>query len=125
MHHGRSELLSYRQLPVAVYHFQSKGRDEARPRAGLLRVREFVDAEIRPAWEATDGDDRREVVRTIVRLRARAREEWRLWLPHMPVEWGGMGLGPTAIAAVSAEAAKVPGDGRGCQERARCRRSKR
>ncbi|MBM4421091.1 MAG: proline--tRNA ligase [Chloroflexi bacterium] len=42
MHHGRSELLSYRQLPVAVYHFQSKGRDEARPRAGLLRVREFV-----------------------------------------------------------------------------------
>jgi prolyl-tRNA synthetase len=25
-----------------VYHFQSKGRDEARPRAGLLRVREFV-----------------------------------------------------------------------------------
>ncbi|MEY2740698.1 MAG: acyl-CoA dehydrogenase family protein [Ilumatobacteraceae bacterium] len=73
-----------------------------------LRVREFVDAEIRPAWEATDGDDRREVVRTIVRLRARAREEWRLWLPHMPVEWGGMGLGPTAMAAVSAEAAKVP-----------------
>jgi prolyl-tRNA synthetase len=41
-HHGRNEILSYRQLPVMVYHFQSKGRDEARPRAGLLRVREFV-----------------------------------------------------------------------------------
>ncbi len=41
-HHGREEILSYRQLPVMVYHFQSKGRDEARPRAGLLRVREFV-----------------------------------------------------------------------------------
>ena len=27
---------------------------------------------------------------------------------HMPAEWGGMGLGPTAMAAVSAEAAKVP-----------------
>jgi len=40
--HARSEILSYRQLPVMVYHFQSKGRDEARPRAGLLRVREFV-----------------------------------------------------------------------------------
>ena len=40
--HAMSELLSYRQLPAMVYHFQSKGRDEARPRAGLLRVREFV-----------------------------------------------------------------------------------
>ncbi|HEV2010807.1 MAG TPA: proline--tRNA ligase [Candidatus Limnocylindria bacterium] len=42
MHHARSEILSYRQLPAMVYHFQSKGRDEVRPRAGLLRVREFV-----------------------------------------------------------------------------------
>jgi len=42
MHHARNEILSYRQLPVIVYHFQEKGRDEARPRAGLLRVREFV-----------------------------------------------------------------------------------
>ncbi len=42
MQHARNEILSYRQLPVIVYHFQSKGRDEARPRAGLLRVREFV-----------------------------------------------------------------------------------
>jgi prolyl-tRNA synthetase len=42
MHHARNEILSYRQLPVIVYHFQSQGRDEARPRAGLLRVREFV-----------------------------------------------------------------------------------
>jgi prolyl-tRNA synthetase len=41
-HHARGEILSYRQLPVQVYHFQSKGRDEPRPRAGLLRVREFV-----------------------------------------------------------------------------------
>ena len=42
MQHARNEILSYRQLPAIVYHFQSKGRDEARPRAGLLRVREFV-----------------------------------------------------------------------------------
>jgi len=40
--HAMNEILSYRQLPVMVYHFQSKGRDETRPRAGLLRVREFV-----------------------------------------------------------------------------------
>ena len=42
MHHARNEILSYRQLPAMVYHFQEKGRDEERPRAGLLRVREFV-----------------------------------------------------------------------------------
>ena len=39
--HAR-ELSSYRQLPQLWYHFQTKGRDEPRPRAGLLRVREFV-----------------------------------------------------------------------------------
>jgi prolyl-tRNA synthetase len=39
--HGR-ELQSYRQLPQMLYHFQTKDRDEQRPRGGLLRVREFV-----------------------------------------------------------------------------------
>jgi prolyl-tRNA synthetase len=33
---------SYRDLPLAVYHFQLKERDEPRPRAGVLRTREFV-----------------------------------------------------------------------------------
>jgi prolyl-tRNA synthetase len=33
---------SYRQLPLQVYHFQTKWRDEPRARAGLIRVREFV-----------------------------------------------------------------------------------
>jgi prolyl-tRNA synthetase len=42
MHHARNEILSYRQLPAMVYHFQEKGRDEQRPRAGVLRAREFV-----------------------------------------------------------------------------------
>jgi prolyl-tRNA synthetase len=36
------ELQSYRQLPQIWYHFQTKDRDEPRPRGGLLRVREFV-----------------------------------------------------------------------------------
>ena len=39
--HAR-ELQSYKQLPQILYHFQTKVRDEARPRAGLIRVREFV-----------------------------------------------------------------------------------
>src|SRR5215218_8630700 len=33
---------SYRDLPQILYHFQTKGRDEARPRAGVLRTREFI-----------------------------------------------------------------------------------
>jgi prolyl-tRNA synthetase len=33
---------SYRDLPLALYHFQVKERDEPRPRAGVLRTREFV-----------------------------------------------------------------------------------
>ncbi|HEU0236208.1 MAG TPA: proline--tRNA ligase [Candidatus Limnocylindrales bacterium] len=33
---------SYRQLPMIVYHFQTKFRDEPRSRGGLIRVREFV-----------------------------------------------------------------------------------
>ncbi len=39
--HAR-ELRSYRDLPRILYHFQTKGRDEPRPRSGLIRVREFV-----------------------------------------------------------------------------------
>jgi prolyl-tRNA synthetase len=39
--HAR-EIRSYRELPQMLYHFQTKVRDEARPRGGLLRVREFV-----------------------------------------------------------------------------------
>ncbi len=37
-----TEIQSYRQLPQMWYHFQTKDRDEPRPKAGLLRVREFV-----------------------------------------------------------------------------------
>ncbi len=36
-----AELTSYKQLPQIWYHIQTKFRDEARPKSGLLRVREF------------------------------------------------------------------------------------
>jgi prolyl-tRNA synthetase len=39
--HAR-EIQSYRELPQMLYHFQTKDRDEPRPRAGLIRVREFI-----------------------------------------------------------------------------------
>jgi prolyl-tRNA synthetase len=38
----RDIVQSYRQLPVQLYHFQTKFRDEPRARGGLVRVREFV-----------------------------------------------------------------------------------
>src|SRR5436305_5984283 len=38
----RREIRSYRQLPQLIYHIQTKFRDEPRPRAGLIRVREFT-----------------------------------------------------------------------------------
>jgi prolyl-tRNA synthetase len=39
--HAR-EMQSYRQLPQMLYHFAIKERDEPRPRAGLIRLREFI-----------------------------------------------------------------------------------
>jgi prolyl-tRNA synthetase len=38
----KSELDSYKQLPILVYHIQTKVRDEPRARGGLIRVREFI-----------------------------------------------------------------------------------
>ena len=39
---AKAELSSYKDLPLSVYQVQTKFRDEARPRSGLLRTREFV-----------------------------------------------------------------------------------
>ncbi len=38
---ARRDIRSYRQLPQLIYHIQTKFRDDPRPRAGLIRVREF------------------------------------------------------------------------------------
>jgi prolyl-tRNA synthetase len=40
--HVAQAVRSYRDLPLILYHFQVKERDEPRPRAGVLRTREFV-----------------------------------------------------------------------------------
>ncbi|GAB3904818.1 hypothetical protein GCM10027612_73330 [Microbispora bryophytorum subsp. camponoti] len=75
------------------------------------RVRTFVQETVIPAVKPfEDSEDkaltRNEYLRTIVGLRRRAKEEG-LWLPHMPEEWGGMGLGHVELAMVQAEAAKT------------------
>jgi len=38
----RTEVRSYKHLPRLIYHIQTKWRDDPRPRAGLIRVREFT-----------------------------------------------------------------------------------
>ncbi|HEY7136460.1 MAG TPA: acyl-CoA dehydrogenase family protein [Acidimicrobiia bacterium] len=76
------------------------------------RVRDFMESEVRPAEEKLAADapngvpDRKDVVRMIIELRQKAHE-WDVWLPHMPKEWGGLGLSPTAMAFVSAESART------------------
>lgn len=39
---GRTEINSYKKLPQLIYQIQTKWRDDPRPRAGLIRVREFT-----------------------------------------------------------------------------------
>jgi prolyl-tRNA synthetase len=41
-HHVAQVVRSYRDLPFSLFHFQIKERDEPRPRAGVLRTREFI-----------------------------------------------------------------------------------
>ena len=69
--HAR-ELRSYRDLPKILYHFQTKERDEQRPRGGLLRVREFVMKDAYSFDRDEDGLDAR-VPGTRRRLRAHLR----------------------------------------------------
>src|SRR5438132_1501349 len=72
------------------------------------RVQEFVEGEVRPAEQKLEeaGEDRKTLIETIIELRQKAKD-WELWLPHMPKEWGGLGLGPVGMASVSAEAARA------------------
>jgi len=54
----KKQVQSYRDMPLMVYQIQTKMRDEARPRGGLMRVREFTmkDAYSFDAdWDALDG----------------------------------------------------------------------
>jgi prolyl-tRNA synthetase len=57
----RTEIQSYKQLPRLVYHIQTKWRDDPRPRAGLIRVREFTMKDsysLDVDWEGLDAQYR-------------------------------------------------------------------
>jgi prolyl-tRNA synthetase len=50
----RGDVRSYRQLPLNLYQIQTKFRDELRPRAGLMRGREFI---MKDAYSFHTGDE--------------------------------------------------------------------
>ena len=77
---ARQEINSYRQLPMLVYHLQTKWRDEPRSRGGLIRVREFtmkdsysldrddagLDEQYRNHWQAYERIFRRAGLKFVV-----------------------------------------------------------
>ena len=75
------------------------------------RVRTFVDDVIRPGEAVINGEgdaeplDGKDRLKALIGMRKQAHAEG-LWLPHMPKEWGGMGLGHVELAMVQAEAAR-------------------
>ena len=72
------------------------------------RMRAFITDEVRATEQrlTADSSGRADWRAELDRLRQMARE-LGLWMPHMPADWGGAGFGPTALAAVSAEATKA------------------
>ena len=75
------------------------------------RTRTFVEDVIKPTEQKIHDErlpetDRKAYVGALVGMRKQARDAG-LWLPHMPAEWGGMGLGHVELAMVQAEAAKA------------------
>jgi len=75
------------------------------------RVRTFVEDVIKPAECRIEGDGQalplqgNDRIKELIAMRKMAYKE-RLWLPHMPEEWGGMGLTHVQLAMVQAEAAR-------------------
>ena len=74
-------------------------------------VRDFISDVVRPEEDRMEAEklqetDRAAYVKALVELRKQARARG-LWLPHMPEEWGGMGLGHVELAMVQAEAART------------------
>src|SRR3954447_7811943 len=74
------------------------------------RVRDFIQGKVIPAMKGFDDEEtvltRDEYILTILDLREQAKAAG-IWLPHMPKEWGGMGLGHVELAMVQAESGKT------------------
>lgn len=75
------------------------------------KVRAFITDVVAPTERRLEADgvaetDRRAYVTELLELRRQA-QELGLWLPHMPADWGGMGLGHVQLAMVQAESART------------------
>jgi acyl-CoA dehydrogenase len=74
----------------------------------LGRVRAYIDEEARPAErEIADPEDILASWDVVERLRDRARERG-IFAPHMPEEWGGLGVGVLGMALISQELGTAP-----------------
>ncbi|HXJ34347.1 MAG TPA: acyl-CoA dehydrogenase family protein [Candidatus Eisenbacteria bacterium] len=74
-----------------------------------LRVRDFIEKVVKPGeakLSTPDKIERADYLRILIGMRKEAHAAG-LWLPHMPHEYGGMGLGHVELAMVQAEAAKA------------------
>lgn len=101
--HGARLRLQWQTAAMAIDFSFPPEIDEIRE-----RVTTFIAEVVRPIETAADAEqwDRDAWIKAIIEMRGKAKEV-DLWLPHMPKEWGGMGLGHVAMAAVSAEAGKT------------------
>ena len=70
------------------------------------RVRDFIETIVKPLEKEIVDDDYGSLRTAVIKMRKAAIERG-LWLPHMPKEWGGMGLKHMELALVSAEAART------------------
>ena len=69
------------------------------------RTRDFIENVVKPIERGIKANDRKSLISGVIEMRKEAQARG-IWLPHMPEEWGGMGLGHVQLAMVQAEAAK-------------------
>jgi acyl-CoA dehydrogenase len=75
------------------------------------RVRAFVDGRVIPAEDAILADARRDAGDTLRALQQQARTDG-LWTPHLPPEYGGLGLGTMGMCALFREMGRSPAGAR-------------
>jgi acyl-CoA dehydrogenase len=71
------------------------------------RVRGFMDERVLPLEDAVVAEDRQETYDTLLGLQAAARDAG-LWVPHLPQEYGGLGLGHMGMCALFREMGRSP-----------------
>lgn len=71
------------------------------------QVREFVDSRVIPVEDDIVNEDRNGKDTTLRGLQVQAREAG-LWVPHLPPEYGGKGLGPMGMCALFREMGRSP-----------------